>query len=113
MLPIKLPMELYIRFLKQTDYIMPKQIQAKFNITGLVQGVGYRFFVLRNAQILCLSGYAKNCYDGSVEVVAEGDETSLTELFSHLKQGPFNAHVKDVKVEYSEFKGIYKGFEVR
>lgn len=92
---------------------MPEKIQATFTVTGSVQGVGYRYYVLRNAQILGLSGYAKNCYDGSVEVVAEGEEQSIAELFSHLKKGPFNAHVKDVKIEYSEYKGKYKGFEVK
>ena len=89
------------------------KIQAKFTVTGSVQGVGYRYFVLRNAQILGLMGYAKNCYDGSVEVVAEGQEKSITELFTQLKKGPFNAYVEDVKVEYSPYQGKYKGFDVR
>ena len=85
---------------------------AKFNISGLVQGVGFRYFIYRNAQLLNLTGYAKNLYDGSVETVVEGTKDSLTILHDLLKQGPSRSRVDSVKVEYSDYSGKFSRFEI-
>ncbi len=80
---------------------------------GLVQGVSYRHFVLRNARMLDLAGYAKNLRDGSVEVVVEGDRDQLEQILVKLKIGPSEARVDKVDVKWAEYSGKYGGFEVR
>jgi len=66
-------------------------------IRGRVQGVGFRWFVMREAERLALGGYARNLPDGSVEVVSEGPETALETLEAHLRRGPSHARVDDVE----------------
>ena len=82
-------------------------------VHGLVQGVSYRHFVLRNAQMLNLAGYAKNLRDDSVEVVAEGEREQLEQLLVRLKMGPREARVDKVDLKWSEYSGKYGWFEVR
>jgi len=65
-------------------------------IRGRVQGVGFRWFVMREAERLKLGGYVQNLPDGSVEVVSQGPETALEVLEAHLKRGPSHARVDDV-----------------
>jgi acylphosphatase len=65
-------------------------------IRGRVQGVGFRWFVMREAERLKLGGYVTNLPDGSVEVVSEGPEASLEMLEQHLRRGPSHAQVDDV-----------------
>ena len=86
--------------------------QAKYIVHGLVQGVGYRYFVFRQAASLNLTGYAKNLWDGTVEVVAEGDEKNLETLFEYLKTGPSRSVVSKVEKEYKEFSGKFDHFEI-
>lgn len=68
-----------------------------WRVYGRVQGVGFRAFVQRQARPLGLVGYARNLPDGSVEVLAEGSETSLNILHRHLHQGPRMARVDRVE----------------
>jgi len=68
-----------------------------FLVQGRVQGVGYRYFVLRAARELGLSGWARNLPDGSVEVVAEGSEAALASLEESLREGPSFARVSAVE----------------
>ena len=82
-------------------------------VRGFVQGVNYRYFVLRQAGALGLTGYARNLRDGSVEVVAEGDRDKLEQLLSQLRVGPRSAHVGSVDANWSECTGDYRGFDIR
>jgi acylphosphatase len=86
--------------------------RAEIVVTGLVQGVGFRYFVVRNAQQLGLKGYVKNLYDGSVLTVVEGDRGLIEELFKKLRVGPRSAHVNNSKIEWGEFKNEFSSFEV-
>ena len=61
---------------------------ARYVVQGRVQGVGYRYFVLRHAEELGLAGYARNQADGTVEVVAEGADAALRKLEERLSEGP-------------------------
>ena len=63
-------------------------------IEGRVQGVGFRWFVLREAQRLGLAGWVRNAYDGSVEVRAEGPSPAIASFEKLLEQGPPAAHVQ-------------------
>jgi acylphosphatase len=81
-------------------------------VYGLVQGVNYRYFVQRNAEASGLTGYTRNLDDGSVEVVAEGEREKLAQLIAKLKAGSRAARVERVDVEWLEYSGKYREFEI-
>ncbi len=82
-------------------------------VLGQVQGVGYRWFVEREAATLGVSGWVSNQADGSVAVVAEGDEDQLGQLLLALWEGPAGAAVRDVQVRYEPARGNLVGFTIR
>jgi acylphosphatase len=84
----------------------------RYVVRGRVQGVGYRYFVLRQADLLGLAGFARNLADGSVEVVAEGSEGALADLEARLREGPSFAEVTGVAREAIAERGS-SGFHVR
>ena len=71
-------------------------------VRGLVQGVGFRWFVCREARVLGLTGRVSNRPDGSVEVTAEGARAHLETLLSALKRGPEVSRVERVEHVLSE-----------
>jgi acylphosphatase len=66
-------------------------------VTGLVQGVGFRWYVREAARRLDLAGWVLNRSDGSVEVVAEGSDDAIAKLRATIEQGPRGARVDDVQ----------------
>lgn len=76
----------------------PRQAR-RYVVSGIVQGVGYRYFSQRAAQSLQLSGYVKNLPDGRVEVYAVGPAGELSQLRSALEKGPWGASVSEVAEE--------------
>ena len=89
------------------------QVRAHIIVQGVVQGVGYRFFAIRTANELSLSGYTRNLRNGDVEVEAEGERGLIEELVTELRVGPGAASVENVFVEWKEFQGDLKGFDVK
>jgi acylphosphatase len=69
----------------------------RYIVRGRVQGVGFRWFVEREAHILGISGWVRNNSDGSVEVLAQGTRDQLLGFRSRLRQGPRAARVDDVE----------------
>lgn len=69
----------------------------RFVVRGRVQGVGFRWFVEREAHILGIAGWVRNNSDGSVEVLGMGTRDQLSGLRSRLRQGPRAARVDDVE----------------
>jgi acylphosphatase len=84
----------------------------RYVVRGCVQGVGYRYFVLRQASALGVSGFARNLPDGEVEVVAEGPESALADLEERLREGPSFASVSAVEREELAPRGD-SGFHIR
>ncbi len=82
-------------------------------VHGRVQGVGFRYFVVEHALSLGLRGYARNEFDGSVEVVAQGPRPALERLVTLLRQGPSAAHVTDVRLTLGQPTQHVSGFHVR
>ena len=82
-------------------------------VRGLVQGVGFRWYVVRRATGLRLVGWVANESDGSLRVVAEGDPAALSELESLLRRGPSGASVTSVDARRSPAAGGFARFEVR
>ena len=80
-------------------------------VHGRVQGVFYRENTMNKArQIGGLSGYVKNLTDGTVEVVAEGEDKKLRELLTVCKKGSFQSDVRQIDETYSEATGEFEGF---
>ena len=77
----------------------------KFLVFGRVQGVGFRYFTWQEAKKLGLKGSVRNRIDGSVEVIAQGDETQMADFEEWLNKGPKTAKVERVLVfEQEEIK---------
>jgi acylphosphatase len=79
-----------------------KQIAKRYYVSGMVQGVGYRYFALRAARGLGLAGYTRNLSDGRVEVYAIGTDPVLASLRAELQRGPRAAEVSDVVEEEAD-----------
>ncbi len=90
-----------------------KKAGVRITVRGRVQGVGFRYFVYHAAESLGLTGYAKNLFNGDVEVYAEGRKEFLEEFVRKVKTGPSGAHITDAKVEWLEFKNKYDNFDVK
>jgi acylphosphatase len=82
-------------------------------IRGRVQGVGFRWFVVREARRLGLRGYARNLDDGGVEVVATGEAAALDQLLERLRQGPPGARVDTASRQDLSAAPAFDGFDVR
>jgi len=70
--------------------------RLRIRIIGLVQGVGFRHFVRVSADRLELSGWVRNCPDGSVEVAAEGTDAAREALLLAVRRGPPGAAVEEI-----------------
>lgn len=81
---------------------MQEKIAKRFFVSGMVQGVGYRFFATRAAERLGVTGWVKNLRDGRVEVYAIGSPKALKDLRRELERGPAGATVDEVGEEQSE-----------
>jgi acylphosphatase len=85
----------------------------RYFVSGMVQGVGYRYFAMRAAQRLGLGGYAKNLPDGRVEVYAVASASKLGEFREELKRGPQGASVAGVAEEEAPLLPDFaKGFSI-
>jgi len=89
-----------------------KKLARKYVVMGRVQGVGFRFFTENWANRLGLSGYVKNCADGTVEAYAVGDAAALEEFKAHLAEGPRSARVDQVQEFEEQVNRDYSRFVV-
>ena len=89
------------------------QVRAEIVVNGLVQGVGFRYFVSRKANELNLFGFTKNQYDGTVLTVVEGEKYLIEDFYKELKIGPMHAGVRSSNIKLSKSKNEFTNFEVR
>jgi acylphosphatase len=92
------------------------QVAAHMIVEGLVQGVGFRWFVGRHAQSLGLRGFVSNLYNGNVEIEVVGERGLIEELIKQVKVGPRSAHVANLRLEWIEpgtRLNQYTHFEIR
>ncbi len=89
-----------------------EQIRARVWVSGKVQGVGYRYSTIVQAQNLGVKGWVRNLPDGRVEAVFEGDREAVEAMVQWCDRGSPAAVVRDVVVEYEELEGL-QGFEPR
>ncbi len=87
--------------------------RARLRITGLVQGVFYRYNTMRRAKELGLTGWVRNVPDGSVECVVEGPRDKVQELIAWCHHGPPGARVEAVEVTWEPYEGEFEDFTIR
>jgi len=75
---------------------------AEIYVSGYVQGVGYRIFAKRNADILGLKGYAANLQDGRVKILAMGQYEDIERYLKKLREGPRLSIVRDLSIKWIE-----------
>jgi acylphosphatase len=84
----------------------------QINISGRVQGVGFRYSAVHKAQQLGIKGFVKNMYDGSVFIEAEGDEISMDHFLIWCNKGPSFSRVEKVSTTEGTVKN-YTSFTVK
>jgi len=90
---------------------MTDRVTRRLAIRGVVQGVGFRYAMQREAERLGVSGYVCNRVDGSVEAVVQGSAAQVEAITAWARRGPRSARV--AHVEASSAEGEYRGFEGR
>ena len=85
---------------------------ALIQVHGRVQGVGYRYFALRQGELLGLKGYVRNCIDGSVELEVEGERAIIEQFIQLLKEGPRFSQVTKVDLKFREYEAKFSHFSV-
>lgn len=81
---------------------------------GRVQGVYFRSYTRRQAESLGITGWVRNCPDGQVEAVLEGEEKDVHRMIDWCRLGPPGAYVTDVKVQWEPYdKGEFDSFHIR
>ena len=81
-------------------------------VSGVVQGVNFRFYTQKEAKKLGLTGWVRNLNDGRVEAWAEGESTALEEFKKFCKRGPSLAHVTGVETEFSDSLEKHEEFHI-
>jgi len=87
-------------------------VTAEIKVTGLVQGVGFRYFCYRTAQNLNLTGCVRNEPDRSVLIIAEGDKSQIESFIKSLNVGPSFANVENVTFRWTGFSGRYDSVSI-
>ena len=83
-------------------------------VSGLVQGVAFRYSAIRQAQALGVYGWVRNVPDGRrVELMIEGDEHAIEQMLDWCRQGPPSARVTDIFIEPFPYSGAYFSFDVK
>lgn len=87
--------------------------RAEIVVHGLVQGVGFRYFVKKHAQRLNLIGWTRNLPSGEVQTIVEGERKDIEQLYEEVQKGPAGANVEEHFIEWGEATGEFDFFEVR
>lgn len=90
-----------------------KKVRAHLLIFGRVQGVAFRCYTQEIAQSLEIKGWVRNCWDGKVEIVMEGDEEKVEQLINWCYRGPRSAIVEKIDIEWEKYKGEFSSFSIR
>lgn len=85
---------------------------AKINVTGTVQGVGFRYFCLIKARNLHLKGWVKNLPDRTVVTFVEGDKDSINTYFKFLQEGSPSSAVAHININWLSYTGKFDCFEI-
>ena len=95
-----------------TENLQENKARAKVKITGIVQGVNYRWQTLRQAQVFGINGWVRNMDNGSVEACFEGEKEEVERMIEWCKIGPSGASVEEVEVEWEKYKSEFRSFSI-
>lgn len=87
-------------------------VRLTARVSGVVQGVGFRYWTARKAEELLLSGTVRNRFDGSVELVAEGPHPDVDRLLHWLNSSNAPGQVEDVAADISDATGEFDDFRI-
>ncbi len=87
--------------------------RAHVLISGMVQGVSFRYYTRELAQQLGVHGWVRNTHDGRVEAVFEGEKDAVERVLNFCNHGPSGATVSKVDVEWENYRGGFSDFKVR
>ena len=88
-------------------------VRARLLISGIVQGVGYRWSCNREARAVGLTGWVRNLPDGRVEAVLQGTREQVERMIKWCYRGPSEAQVSDIAVSYEDALEDFKDFGIR
>lgn len=98
---------------KEVEVSTPeRKTHAHVFVSGIVQGVGYRFATLEQANQLGICGWVQNLPDGRVEAVFEGTQGGIEQMIRWCHKGPPGAVIKNVVVEYQEPQNL-REFQIK
>ena len=89
------------------------KVRAEVRIHGRVQGVCFRHYTQKTANRHGVAGWCRNCPDGTVEAVFEGEQKDVEAVVTWCRQGPDMARVDEVQVSWETARGEFDGFHVR
>ncbi len=84
------------------------RVRAHVFLSGLVQGVNFRWYTTEHARRRELGGWVRNTPDGRVEAVFEGAEEAVEAMIDWCRVGPRSAQVNDVEVAWEEPEDLYE-----
>ena len=90
-----------------------KKVRAHLLISGIVQGVAFRYYTQDITKSLGVKGWVRNCWDGKVEIVVEGEEGKVKKLINWCYQGPGSAIVEKIDIEWEKYRGEFNSFGIR
>ena len=88
-------------------------IQYEIKISGRVQGVGFRYFVVQKAREIGITGWVKNTVEGGVLIVAQGTETDLKTFTDYLRIGPTLSRVDRITINKIQLPTVFDNFSVK
>lgn len=86
--------------------------RAHIFVSGIVQGVNFRYYTAATATELGLKGWVRNMRDGRVEVLCEGEEEKVNQMIEWCRKGPPSASVRGVGVVMEEYIGEFSAFDI-
>ena len=89
------------------------QARVHIRVTGRVQGVGFRAFVLQSGPLFGLTGWVRNMADGRVEAVFVGDDADIDKMLAWCHIGPSAARVDEVLTEEEPPTGEFRDFSIK
>lgn len=89
------------------------KVRAHVLISGLVQGVFFRANAVYQARDLNVTGWVRNCRDGRVELILEGERLAVDRMISWCHKGPPGAAVDNVKISWENYQGEFSSFSPR
>ena len=92
---------------------MNLNVKAHIIVSGRVQGVYFRGNTRKEAQKHDVSGWVQNLPNGRVEAILEGEKENVDKLIEIVKKGPSHAYVTNLEIEWLEYTGEFKDFQIR